>query len=125
MKTVFKLFFLYAGLLTIAGYAFGDEFPQVPQTSVTPGKLCDRPAKFRYPENIAYCERDVLFETLNLPRNNPHKIGRRLCDIKTFRDKVRGSKIITSNIKQKGIPQGTSISALLSNMGLVINLLMC
>ena len=63
MKIVFKIFFLYVGLLTIVGYVYADEFPQVPQASVTPGKLCDKPVKYRYPENIAYCERDVQFET--------------------------------------------------------------
>lgn len=63
MKKAIKLFFLYAGLLTIAGYAHADEFPLGPQLSITPGKLCDHPAKYRYPENIAYCERDVQYET--------------------------------------------------------------
>lgn len=38
-------------------------YPQGPQRSVTPGKLCDKPDSHRYPENIAYCERDVSYET--------------------------------------------------------------
>ena len=90
-----------------------DMWNKVLDTSVLPD---DHYNIFKSLTKFSQVKRDVLFETLNLPRNNPHKIGRRLCDIKTFRDKVRGSKIITSNIKQKGIPQGTSISALLSNI---------
>lgn len=38
-------------------------FPAGPQLSITPGKLCDIPNEYRYPEKIAYCERDVSFET--------------------------------------------------------------
>lgn len=30
-----------------------------PIARLTPGELCDRPARYRYPENIAYCEREV------------------------------------------------------------------
>lgn len=62
-KNAIKIFFLYAGLLTIAGYAHGAQYPQGPDLQVTPGKLCDRPTKYRYPENIAYCERDVVYST--------------------------------------------------------------
>lgn len=37
----------------------GKEFPMGPNARLTPGELCDRPARYRYPENIAYCEREV------------------------------------------------------------------
>ncbi|MBA2404645.1 MAG: hypothetical protein H0V66_07730 [Bdellovibrionales bacterium] len=37
----------------------GREYPMGPNARLTPGELCDRPARYRYPENIAYCERDV------------------------------------------------------------------
>ena len=30
-----------------------------PVARLTPGELCDRPSRYRYPENIAYCEREV------------------------------------------------------------------
>ncbi len=40
--------------------AFGGEpFPRIPSLSETPGKLCANPSSVRYPEKIAYCERDV------------------------------------------------------------------
>lgn len=38
-------------------------YPQFPDTAVTPGALCDRPNTHRYPENIAYCERNVSTAT--------------------------------------------------------------
>lgn len=39
------------------------EFPTTPDLEITPGKLCDRPSSFRYSEKIAYCDRDVSYET--------------------------------------------------------------
>lgn len=38
------------------------EYPKGPIARLTPGELCDRPARYRYPENIAYCERNVTTE---------------------------------------------------------------
>ncbi|MFN8371247.1 MAG: hypothetical protein U0T83_11575 [Bacteriovoracaceae bacterium] len=35
------------------------EYPIGPDSSVTPGSLCDRPTNYRYGERIAYCERNV------------------------------------------------------------------
>ncbi len=34
-------------------------YPQGPNESMTPGSVCKHPTKYRYPEKIAYCERDV------------------------------------------------------------------
>jgi hypothetical protein len=34
-------------------------FPLGPDTSLTPGSLCEHPNKIRYPEKIPYCSRDV------------------------------------------------------------------
>jgi hypothetical protein len=34
-----------------------------PDGQLTPGSLCDNPSEYRYPEKIAYCERDVSPET--------------------------------------------------------------
>lgn len=47
--------------LTIASTAFGEgrTFPLGPDMKLTPGSLCDRPDYRRYPEQIAYCSRDV------------------------------------------------------------------
>ena len=39
-----------------------NEFPKGPMAKLTPGELCTHPDRYRYPENIAYCERDVSTE---------------------------------------------------------------
>jgi hypothetical protein len=35
------------------------EFPTGPDSKLTPGRLCDRPDTYRYPERIPYCNRSV------------------------------------------------------------------
>lgn len=60
--------------------------------------------------------RDLLYTALKISKNNPKAAGLRLCDINTFREKVRGLELIKTNSTGRGIPQGTSISALLSNI---------
>ena len=40
-------------------------FPKNPNLTETPGKLCSSPSSVRYPEKIAYCERDVDTYTKN------------------------------------------------------------
>lgn len=49
-------------LITISSFAgstFKAEFPTGPESTLTPGSLCDRPDAYRYPERIPYCNRDV------------------------------------------------------------------
>jgi hypothetical protein len=38
------------------------QYPIGPDPTLTPGKLCDAPQSYRYPEKIAYCDRDVSYE---------------------------------------------------------------
>jgi hypothetical protein len=45
--------------IALSAAAQSREFPLTPLASLTPGSLCDIPMEFRYPERIAYCERDV------------------------------------------------------------------
>lgn len=40
-----------------------DSFPTMPNDQMTPGKLCQHADTYRYPEHVAYCERDVSSET--------------------------------------------------------------
>ena len=46
--------------------AQGPSFPSGPNLELTPGKICDRPSGHRYAEQVAYCERDVTYETKDL-----------------------------------------------------------
>lgn len=39
------------------------KYPLNPETSVTPGDLCQTPDEIRYPEKIKYCDRHVSHET--------------------------------------------------------------
>jgi len=62
--------------IAVSAFAYGPNYPTTPNTTLTPGKLCDRPSGFRYPENIAYCERDVTYETKEfLIKNYDRKLG--------------------------------------------------
>lgn len=57
----------------------------------------------------------ALFNKLGISENNPKVEDRRVCSPKIFRDAIRKSGLIETN-KLKGIPQGSPISALLSNI---------
>lgn len=56
MKLITLVSFMLASNLTLAYKA---EYPQGPATNLTPGSLCERASEYRYPEQIAYCKRDV------------------------------------------------------------------
>lgn len=46
-----------------AGTVFaGLPYPTAPSPKLTPGDLCTTPSSYRYPEHIAYCEREVPTE---------------------------------------------------------------
>lgn len=57
---------LIIALITMTSLAWGErykaEFPTGPDLSITPGRLCERPDSYRYPEQIAYCNREVDYE---------------------------------------------------------------
>jgi hypothetical protein len=57
MSLFFAVFTLASSWNTTA-FAL-DAFPTSPQPSLTPGALCTTPNSRRYPERIAYCERNV------------------------------------------------------------------
>lgn len=74
-----RFLLIVLALASTATFAFGPNFPTSPNPALTPGKLCDRPSGFRYPEHIAYCERDVSYETKEiLIKNYDQKLGFRI-----------------------------------------------
>ncbi len=73
MKSLLSLVLM---LVSSSLLAFGPQFPVGPNQKLTPGKLCDKPTAHRYPEQIAYCERDVSYETKEiLIKNYDQKLG--------------------------------------------------
>lgn len=77
MKILILLSFLLVTSLAQA-QRFVAEFPQRPLPQLTPGKLCDRPDRYRYPENIAYCERNVSVEQKDVVYDSYRRAGFRL-----------------------------------------------
>lgn len=64
----------------------------------------------------SHVKKEDLYRALSIPKNNPRSVGPRLCDVDTFRRLIRHGKLINTNPNQYGIPQGSPISALLSNI---------
>jgi hypothetical protein len=51
--------------LAISFSAMAIDYPMAPDARLTQGALCTTPTEHRYPEQIAYCERDVATQTKN------------------------------------------------------------
>lgn len=64
MKNLLKISVLSVLLVNVA-FAGANRFPKNPDLTQTPGRLCTTPTEYRYPEKIAYCERDVDTYTKN------------------------------------------------------------
>lgn len=76
----------------------------------------DHYAVYRSLTKYSYVYRDQVYEALGLSKNNPRHGRKRICEPHEFRAQVRGGGLITTHKDKKGIPQGSPISAMLSNM---------
>jgi len=86
----------------------------------------DHYAVFKSLTRFSTVDKVKLFAALGISKNNPRFGRRRICSAKEFREKVRGAGLISQNKKARGIPQGTPISALLSNIYMIeFDELMC
>ncbi|MBX8474407.1 hypothetical protein K5D38_06420 [Pseudomonas cichorii] len=76
----------------------------------------DHYAVFKAITKHAYVDRGQVFKALNISLHNPMVVNKRLCSAADFRTLVRGAGLVIPNIEKFGIPQGSPISAVLSNM---------
>ena len=67
---------------------------------------------------FASVDKESLYKELGLSINSRtlNKRLKRLCSVKEFRDKVRKNRLVTINKNREGIPQGSPMSGLLSNI---------
>lgn len=76
----------------------------------------DHYAVFKAITRHSHVERTLVYNALNISSHNPVVANKRLCDASDFRNIVRDQGLVTSNLVEYGIPQGSPMSAILSNM---------
>lgn len=79
----------------------------------------DHYAIFKSVTKYAEVDRNRLLDALSISKNNPKNGRRRICTPEQFRTNVRQAGLITKHNELYGIPQGTPISAFLSNLYLL------
>lgn len=76
----------------------------------------DHYAVFKAITKYSTVSRDDLYKLLGISVHNPPKSKRRICSISDFRNTVRQAGLVVPNKLSIGIPQGSPISAFLSNL---------
>ncbi len=75
---------------------------------------------FRSLTRFVMVDRNAVYKRFNISKNNPRSGRRtRVCSAEEFREKVVSEGLLQKNAEKFGIPQGTPISALLSNVYLL------
>ncbi|WP_036968355.1 antiviral reverse transcriptase Drt2 [Providencia alcalifaciens] len=79
----------------------------------------DHYAVFKAITKYSKVDKEKLYDLMSIPKNNTKntkKTRKQICSFVDFRNKVRKSNLIIPNKSALGIPQGSPISALLSNI---------
>lgn len=76
----------------------------------------DHYAVFRNITKYSKVDKNKLYDLLKISIHNPKYNRKKICTSEEFRLKVRGTGLIVTNKASFGIPQGSPISALLSNI---------
>lgn len=74
---------------------------------------------FKALTNHATVDRNALYNMFGISLNNPRHAKQknlRICTAEQFRNQVRATGMVVTNKEGCGIPQGSPISALLSNI---------
>ncbi len=79
----------------------------------------DHYAVYKSLTKFSFCNRDAVYKAFQISPSNPWNGRQRICEAAEFRARVRDAGLITTNEKSFGIPQGTPISALLSNIYMI------
>ena len=76
----------------------------------------DHFAVFKSISSFSTVNKDDLYKEFDIALHNPKNNRTRVCSPTDFRNKVRKNKLIKKNMSPFGIPQGSPISAILSNI---------
>ncbi|PBP46246.1 hypothetical protein CCL13_12320 [Pseudomonas syringae] len=77
---------------------------------------CDHYAVFKSITKYSYVSKVESFRALGISIYNPVVEGKRLCSAGDFRALIRRNNLVVPNSESYGIPQGSPISAILSNI---------